>query len=109
MGGMIGVMEELELPDGRKVRFTDRVLESDLDDHDDCPFCLGRSTAHRGDGEGHNPFPPVDVSQGSVEWYESDYGLWLAGHDLGSTEPGGLLWYEQPNRGNGSVGQAPNV
>jgi hypothetical protein len=98
VGGMIGVMEEFELPDGRKVRFTDRVLESDLDDHDDCPFCLGRATAYRGDGEENNPFPPVDAAEGSVEWYESDYGLWRAGHDLGSTEPDGLLWYEQPKQ-----------
>jgi hypothetical protein len=69
-------VEEFKLPDGGKVLFTGRVLESDLDDHDNCPFCLGRPPAHRGDGEEHNPFPPADVTKGSVDWYESDYRLW---------------------------------
>jgi len=94
---MVG-MGEFRLPDGRKVRITERALEN-IDDHDDCPFCLGQAAAHRGDAEECNPFPEVDVRRGSDEWYESDYGLWLTGHSLGSTEPGGLLWYEQPNRG----------
>jgi len=49
-------MEDFDLLDGRKVRFTERVLESDIDEHDDCPFCLGRAAAHRGDGEERNPF-----------------------------------------------------
>jgi hypothetical protein len=89
-------VEEIELPDGRKVRISARAL--DIDDHDDCPFCLGRATAHRGDGEDRNPFPRVDAPRGSAQWYESDYGLWLTGYGVGSAEPGGLLWYEQPNR-----------
>jgi hypothetical protein len=92
-------MEQFDLTDGRKARITQRALE--IDDHDDCAFCLGRAAAHRGDGEDCNPFPEVDVRRGSDEWYESDYGLWLAGYGVGSTEPGGLLWYEQPNRGGG--------
>jgi hypothetical protein len=92
---MVG-MEEFELPDGRKARITQRALE--IDDHDDCPFCLGRAAAHRGDGEDRNPFPEVDFRRRSVEWCESDYGLWLEGHAIGSIEPGGLLWFEQPNR-----------
>jgi hypothetical protein len=95
---MVGV-EEFELPGGRKVWITQRALEN-FDDHDECPFCLGRAAAHRGDDADCNPFPEVDVRKGSVEWYESDYGLWLAGHSLGSGEPGGLLWFEQPNRGD---------
>jgi hypothetical protein len=43
VGARIVVMEDFDLLDGRKVRFTERVLESDIDEHDDCPFCLGRS------------------------------------------------------------------
>jgi hypothetical protein len=39
-------VEDFELlPDGRKVRFTDRALEL-FDDHDECPFCIGRAAAH---------------------------------------------------------------
>jgi hypothetical protein len=91
--------DSFTLPDGRKARFTDRLLEL-FDDHDECPFCIGRAAAHRGEGVETNPHPPVDVPQGSTEWYETDYGLWLTGHSLGSTEPGGLLWHEQPNRGS---------
>jgi hypothetical protein len=95
-------MEEFELPDGQKVRVTDRALESDIDDHDGCPFCLGRAAAHRGDSGDDNPFSAAEVLNGSVEWYESDYGLWGAGHNVGSTEPGGLLWYEQIQLGKQS-------
>ncbi|MCH9736965.1 MAG: hypothetical protein K0U78_20835 [Actinomycetia bacterium] len=98
-------MDEFELPDGRKVRFTDRALDNledlddhdDHDDHDDCAFCLGRAAAHRGEDVDTNPFG--DVPRGSVRWYDTDYGMWLSGHEVGSTEPGGLLWFEQPNRG----------
>ncbi|MCV7101789.1 hypothetical protein [Mycobacterium palustre] len=89
--------EHLELPDGRKLRITGKALEF-LGDHDECPFCIGRAAAHRGEPEDSNPYPAVDVPEGSVDWYETDYGLWLAGHALGSTEPGGPLWHEQPNR-----------
>ncbi|MHA7649008.1 hypothetical protein ACX9NE_04420 [Mycobacterium sp. ML4] len=85
------------LLDGRKVRITDRALEL-FDNHDECPFCLGRAAAHRGESEDSNPYVAVDVPQGSVDWYETDFGLWLAGYDIGTTEPGGLLWFEQPNR-----------
>nr|BBX78176.1 hypothetical protein MFLOJ_19630 [Mycobacterium florentinum] len=88
---------EFELPDGRKVRITGRALEF-FDDHDGCPFCIGRAAAHRGEPEDSNPYPAVDMSVGSVDRYETDYGLWLAGYGIGSTEPGGLLWFEQPNR-----------
>lgn len=46
-GESIGDMEEeFELPDGRKVRSTQRALEN-LEDHDDCPFCLGRAASPR--------------------------------------------------------------
>jgi hypothetical protein len=76
-----------------------RALEGLDDDHDDCAFCLGRDAAHRGESRDRNPFPAVDFSDGSVKYDETDYGLWLVGYDLGSTEPGGLLWFEQPNRG----------
>ena len=90
--------EDFELlPDGRRLRITDRALEQ-FDDHDECPFCIGRAAAHRGESEDSNPYPLVDVAEGSVDWYETDYGLWLAGYGIGSTEPGGLLWFEQPNR-----------
>lgn len=97
--GIMLCMDEFELPGGRKVRFTDRALDNleDLDGHDDCAFCQGRSAAHRGEAADTNPFG--DVPRGSVRWYDTDYGMWLSGHELGSTEPGGLLWFEQPNRG----------
>ncbi|MDI3312951.1 MAG: hypothetical protein QJR12_01290 [Mycobacterium sp.] len=42
-------MEESDLPDDRELRITDRALEGMDADHDDCPFCLGRAAAHRGD------------------------------------------------------------
>jgi hypothetical protein len=74
---------------------SERALEY-VDEHDDCPFCLGRAAAHRGDGVETNPF--TDVPDASVKPYETDYGLWQVGHHLGSSEPGGLLWFEQPNR-----------
>lgn len=93
-------MDDFDLPDGRKVRFTDRVSEDLDEDHDDCAFCLGRAAAHQGSGAETNPF--VEVPRDSVDWYETDYGLWDAGHSLGSTEPGGLLWFEQPNRATDS-------
>ncbi|TXA39624.1 hypothetical protein DKM27_24300 [Mycobacterium tuberculosis variant bovis] len=99
-GESIGDMEEeFELPDGRKVRSTQRALEN-LEDHDDCPFCLGRAAAHCGDGNDSNPFPEVDFPPGSAQRYEDDHWLWGMGHSVGSTEPGGLLWFEEPNRGH---------
>lgn len=96
-GATIVQMEEgFELPDRRKVQITKRGLETV--DHDDCPFCRGRAAAHRGDGEECNPFPKpdFDIRDNRSGWYETDYGLWLAGHGVGSIEPGGLLWYENP-------------
>jgi hypothetical protein len=86
------------LTDGQKVLITERVRES-IDDQDDRSFCVGRAAARRGDGEECNPFPRIYATQGSAQWYESDHGLWLAGHAVGSGESGGLLWYGQPNRG----------
>lgn len=36
--------------------------------------------------------PRLTCPEGPVEeWYKSDFGLWLADHDLGSMEPGGLI------------------
>ncbi len=90
--------EDLALHDGRKLRITDKALEF-FDDHDGCPFCIGRAAAHRGEPDDSNTYAAVDVPEGSADWYETDYGLWLTGYGIGSTEPGGLLWHEQPNRG----------
>jgi hypothetical protein len=45
--------DELDLPD-RKVRITQRALEN-IDDHDECPFCLGRAAAHRGESKRLQP------------------------------------------------------
>jgi hypothetical protein len=98
LSASIADMSEFTMPDGRKVRITDRVFESFDEDHDDCPFCLGRAAAHRGEDRSVCPFPEVDFSDGATKYYETDYGLWMVGHDLGATEPGGLLWFEQPNR-----------
>lgn len=89
--------EDVRLPDGRKVYITQRALEN-FEDHGDCPFCLGRAAAHRGDDEDCNPFPKADFPKGSPERYEDDHWLWTMGHAVGSQEPGGLLWFEQPNR-----------
>lgn len=91
--------EDFDLPNGRKVRITQRALDN-FEDHDDCPFCQGRAAAHRGDGEDCNPFAKVDFPEGSPDRYEDDHWLWAMGHSIGSTEPGGLLWFEQPNRGH---------
>lgn len=63
------------------------------DDHDDCALCLGRSSAHRGEPGSANPFPPADLSDDPTDWCDSDHYLWLTGHALGSTEPGGEPWY----------------
>jgi|GEM_PF-5470398 len=61
--------------------------EDDYDeDHNDCAFCLGREAAHRGESEDQNPYPPTDARPGSIEWFDTDYGLWLAGHGIGSQE-----------------------
>jgi hypothetical protein len=90
--------EEFELPNGTRVRISDRLADID-DDHEDCPFCQGRSAAHRGEPEDSNPFPETEAETGTTEWHESDYGMWLCGHGIGVTEPGGLLWFEQPDRG----------
>ena len=90
-------MEEFDLPDGRKVPITERALEN-FDDHDDCPFCVGRAAAHRGDNGDCNPFPKpdTDIREDRAAWYETDYGLWQVGQAVGAIEPGGLLWYENP-------------
>jgi hypothetical protein len=64
---MINV-EDFELPDGRKARFTERALEN-ADDHDDCPFCMGRVAAHRADGENRNPY--TDVPAGPMQYYDT--------------------------------------
>jgi len=63
-------------------------------------FCPDRAAAHRGEGVATSPF--IDVPNESVKWYDTDHGIWRAGHDLGCTEPGGLLWFEQPDRAAGS-------
>lgn len=88
-------MEEVEFPDGTAVEISKRVLEQG-EDHDDCPFCLGRAAAHRGES---NPFPDVEPADDSISRHETDHGLWAVGHSVGSKEPGGLLWYEQAEDG----------
>jgi hypothetical protein len=67
---------------------------------DDCAFCLGREAAHRGESEDCNPYPKIDAQPGSNEWFDSEYGLWLAGYGVGSNEPRGVPWYAQPDRGD---------
>jgi hypothetical protein len=52
-------MEEFELANGQRVRITDRALDGLDSDHHDCPFCLGRAAAHRGEGQDANPFTPI--------------------------------------------------
>lgn len=59
--------------------------DKDLDeDEGDCAFCLGREAAHRGESEDANPYPKTDARPGSTEWFDTDYGLWLAGHGIGA-------------------------
>lgn len=59
--------------------------DEDFDaDHGDCAFCLGREAAHRGESEDQNPYSKTGARPGSTEWYETDYGLWLLGHDIGT-------------------------
>jgi|GEM_PF-3510334 len=85
-------MEEFELANGERVQISDRALDGLDSDHHDCPFCLGRATAHRGEGQDTNPFSPEPgVRPRTVGWYDSEYGLWLTGHSLGTTEPGGVV------------------
>jgi hypothetical protein len=64
-------VDEFELPDGRKVRFTERALEN-LNGHDNCAFCPGRAAAHRGDGEDTNPH--TDVPEGRQIGMTTDCG-----------------------------------
>jgi hypothetical protein len=67
------------------------------EDDGDCAFCRGREAAQRGEGEDQNPFPKTDARKASIEWFESDYGLWLAGYGVGSHKPGDLPWFAQPD------------
>ena len=67
----------------------------DVHGEDDCAFCLGREAAHRGEPRSANPFVRVDARVGSLEWYDSDFGLWDAGHDLGANETSDHPWYAQ--------------
>lgn len=61
--------------------------DEDFDaDHSDCAFCLGREAAHRGENEDRNPYPETNARPGSIDWYETDYGLWLTGHGIGCHE-----------------------
>ena len=90
-------MDERDLAGCRQVRVPDGVLERE--DQDDCPFCLGRSAAHRGEPAEANPFPPTGSSSNSLSWYESDVGSWGAGYSLGAIEQGRLLWFERPDLG----------
>ncbi|WP_136245909.1 hypothetical protein [Mycobacterium intracellulare] len=64
-------------------------------DHSDCAFCLGREAAHRGESEDQNPYPTTDARPGSIEWYETDYGLWLTGHGLGAQEKERGAYWDQ--------------
>ncbi len=75
--------------------------EPDDSEHD-CAFCLGREAAHRGEPSTSNPYPPTGAEVGSIERYESDHGLWDAGHHIGSMEPDGVPWYAQPEPVKGS-------
>jgi hypothetical protein len=82
-------MDDIELPDGRNVRITDRALEH-LDDHDGCPLCLGRAAAHRGNGDDTNPFtdvPDVMEMAGSPTEGESSLGCSVPDGEAGIENP----------------------
>lgn len=66
------------------------------DDHTDCAFCLGREAGHRGETEDRNPYSTTDARPGSIDWYETDYGLWLTGHGLGAQEKERGAYWDQP-------------
>ena len=53
---------------------------------EECAFCIGREAAERGEPESANPFVPTGAEPGSIEWYESDFGLWDTGHGFGQGE-----------------------
>ncbi|BAX94245.1 hypothetical protein [Mycobacterium shigaense] len=83
---------------GHNIVFIDEDDDDDGDDFDDedfdddpgdFAFCLGREAAHRGESEDQNPYPETDARPGSIEWFDTDYGLWLAGHGIGSGESQG--------------------
>lgn len=65
------------------------------EDEGDCAFCLGREAGHRGESEDQNPYPTTDARPGSVDWYETDYGLWLTGHGLGAQEEERGAYWDQ--------------
>lgn len=70
--------------------------DEDFDtDHGDCAFCIGREAGHRGDSEDQNPYPKTDARPGSIDWYETDYGLWLTGHGLGAQEKERGAYWDQ--------------
>lgn len=77
---------------GLDIVFVDDDDDEDFDnddfdaDHSDCAFCLGREAAHRGESKDQNPYPKTDARPGSIDWYETDFGLWLTGHGIGSRE-----------------------
>lgn len=80
----------------------DGVVDGHDDSEGDCEFCLGREAAHRGEPSTSNPYFSTRAEVGSIEWYESDHGLWDAGHDIGSKEPDRVPWYAQREPEKGS-------
>lgn len=65
----------------------DQNIGADFDaDDSDCAFCVGREAAHCGESVDRNPYPESDARPGSIDWYETDYGLRLTGHGIGSHE-----------------------
>ncbi len=71
----------------------DGVVDGHDDSEDDCAFCLGREAAHQGEPSTSNRYAPAEAGVGSIDWYESDHGLWDAGHGIGSKEPDGVPWH----------------
>lgn len=80
----------------------DGVVDGHADSEDDCAFCLGREAAQRGEPSNSNPYAPTGAEVGSIDWYESDHGLWESGHGIGSKEPDGVPWYAQREAEKGS-------
>lgn len=92
-------MPDSSSSDKPEIKITDEVQNRGLDpeDHDDCPFCRGRDAGHQGEPQSTNPFPHIDYPKDSDDKYEDPHWLWNEGWALGRMEPGGLLWFEQPN------------
>jgi hypothetical protein len=54
---------------------------------DVCAFCMGRQAAHDGKSKDRNPYPESTAFGGNSR-YDSDFGMWTTGYEIGLWESG---------------------